>query len=1320
VGADERSAGFISRLFFSWVFPIIKLGHTRTLTEEDVTPSIPERDDCGHHLDVFEENIRRDLVMLNDGKGKHRPPTSKLLGRSIWKSFSEREYMAIALKLTSDAATYVSPLMIPYFIRYAENPSSFSVGKIFGIAVANLLAPFVVGFCNQWWYHLVMLDGLHARTALQAAVYSKLLRIRTPGDSIMNAQSTDCSSVEWLYQVWIYTWALPLQIVTTTVLMYLMIGWPIFLGLFTIVALVFLQQKVMKRQFAYTATASASSDARIQLIGELIKGISVIKVNAWEKIFEASVEKAREAELSDRRKVAYIEAVNTSIAEMANISAMLLTFGAHALFINDPNNVLSPERVFSTIALFGTLRMPITLIPMLVRMIASGLVSVHRLSDILYARELNSYVQVGRQGGEGKHALVIKSKVTFVHEVETREEDVGESRDDEADEESKTARGSDVAKTARIDLSTSGAEVPLNDTRFKLTFDDEFCLDQGSFTVVTGRVASGKSSLLLAILGEMYPASTEPFVHVYGSIAYCAQNPWIQNGTVKDNVLFGRDYHEETYSSVIRACALEADLRALPAGENTEIGERGINLSGGQKARIALARACYSNADILVLDDIISAVDAHVARHITDECILGFLKNRGKTVILATHQALCFPKSDKFVVMDEGSLVFDGKYEEAVSSRFYSDQMLGTSSTASAALVAASIVRSETKDTTASPAAADEDVANDECNNDSVINKSEADAGANLVTSEDRETGAVGLETYMSYVSMVGYTTSFAILLLVVGVNVQSILSNWWLSQWANAVAYDTDPKLSYYIWGYFGFGFSVMIFMLLFRVVFVWGGLRAGAETHKRMISALLGAPQSFFDTNLIGRLINLFTADMKAIDEKVVQQLGDFFNRIFMILSVAVLVIIVIPPSAIAMVPLFVLYYLIQKVYRSTSRELKRFDSTTQSPIFNHFAETFAGLSTIRAFRCQERVLGETKKRIDYNTRFWIKNNSANKWLGMRLDFIGAGIAGFTGLACVIVIHLGQRIDPGLIGLVLSYVTLFTSLLNWGVRNFSEAEQSLVAIERTRQLGLSPQEETNDELTNIPKSWPSNGEVRFVGVSARYRPGLPQVIKNMSLIIPACSKVGVCGRTASGKTSLLKLLFRLIPVESGTIEVDGLDISRVNLEVLRSRMTMISQDPVLFAGTLRHSLDPADLYSEEELWEAIVTVGMGNFLGEEGLEMEISEGGSNVSAGQRQLLCMARALVQKTKLLVLDEATSNMDVETDELIQVMLKDKFSDCTVITIAHRLDTIVEYDQVVVLEDGGVAEMGPPSELINVPGGAFAAMLNEQTRSNEQE
>jgi ABC-type multidrug transport system fused ATPase/permease subunit len=626
----------------------------------------------------------------------------------------------------------------------------------------------------------------------------------------------------------------------------------------------------------------------------------------------------------------------------------------------------------------------------------------------------------------------------------------------------------------------------------------------------------------------------------------------------------------------VQACALEEDIAALPGGDQTEIGERGINLSGGQKARVSLGRACYADTDIVILDDILSAVDAHVARTITDKCLVALLRNRGKTVLLATHQTLCFPEADHLLMLKDGQIAFAGTFAEAQLSPEFTD-MLGKSSEEKTAkkAVYAEGASADGAGAAAAPCHTPSAKATAE-KSDDAKKKEEGQ----LIKKEDAAKGAVTTGVYLAYIKMIGNTLFVLVVLLAMMLNAQQILVNWWLSRWSVA---SEDPEnarsVHYYLWIYFALGMGACSLILSYQLVSAYGGLRAAARIHAQMFQALLFAPMSFYDTTPSGRLLNLFAADIKAIDETLISQLNGSLSLIFMMLAVIGTVVSVVPLMVVPLIPLFWFYGWLQWIYRNTARELKRFDSTTQSPVFNHFAESLNGLATIRAFRCEPRMLQETQRRVDANSRFWTKNNFVNRWLGLRLDWIGASLVGCTALACVLAIRFDLiALDPGLVGLVLSYTATLTGLLNWGVRRFSEAELGMVAVERTRKLFSCPQEETASAaaalLTDalLPASWPTSGEVRLTNVTARYRPGLPPVLRDVSVHIPSHSKVGVCGRTGSGKTTLAKCLFRLMEVEGGKIEIDGVDIARVRLADLRSKITMIPQDPTLFAGPLRY----------------------------------------------------------------------------------------------------------------------------------------------------
>jgi len=1260
--ADECRASLISRMTFSWLYPLIRLGYERQLKQDDIGGNL-DRDLVERHFFRFQEQLKRG--------------TEGTFRRTIWTSFNRLEYYAVACKFTSDLMGYALPFCTQYIVSYADAPEEWGT-EIWFVAAAMFVSVLVTSICNHWFYQFVMIDGLHARTALQAAVYAKMLRINlSRGDvaaTITNLQSTDCRAIENVFSMWMYGWAAPLQAAVTTALLYNQLGWPVFVGIAILLSMGPLQKKVLASLKANTLAASESSDARIQYITEIVQSVQVVKLQAWEDIFIRRVEKRRTAELKHRRSIAFLNGANAAMTECTPIISTVVTFGLYGLVSADP---LTATKAFTVLSLFNLLRLPLKILPMLIGIVAAGKVAAKRLGGFLYSPELQSYVK-NEAFLEGTDSpLVEVQNSSFVWEA------------DQTD-------------------STGDVEVcnGIRANPFTLVLDN-LKLRKGTLTVVTGPVGCGKSSFLSAILGEMNVKKNQSVsVSTRGSISYCAQEPWIQNATLRDNITFGSAFDQAKYESVLHACALEADIAALPGGDLTEIGERGINLSGGQKARVSLARACYADVDVVVLDDVLSAVDAHVARNITDNCLVRLLRDRGKAVVLATHQTLCFSDADKIVVMKDGCIVFQGSFQEAKADEEFS-MIFGSTieldtvqSKKDEKMVTSTVERiQETKSA--------------ETKHSLIYTEEEG----KLTREEITEEGAVTLAVYLQYAKMMGIPMCAVILFVAIGVNGSQVAVNWWLSRWSVSGSSDTG----YYLTIYVGIGLGACFLIFVYQITFVIGGLASAAGIHNRMLAAVLKAPMSFFDTTPSGQILNRFTADMYSIDVLLVAQLSSALGLLFMMVSVFVTMVAVMPYILVALVPLISFYSWVQRIYRNSARELKRFDSSTQSPIFNFFAESANGLSSVRAFCCEERLLKELKHRVDINTRFWTKNNFVNRWLGLRLDIVGAILIGCTASSCVMAIKYNWLTDAGLVGLVLTYTATLTGLLNWGVRNFSEAEMGMIAVERTRSLTACPQEDTVKPLA-VSLKWPQEGKILLKDVSVRYRESLPKVLSALTLEISGGMTVGICGRTGSGKTTLAKVLFRLIEIGGGLIEIDGIDISRVDLKVLRSKITMIPQDPNLFAGPLRFSLDPANKCSDEQLWQALDSVGMKVHVAEmaNNLDADIVDGGENLSAGQRQLLCMARALLENPRILIMDEATSNIDGRTDNKIQAMLKKEFKDCTILTIAHRIETILWYDKVLVLDQGKVIEFDSPNKLSQQEGSKFRALLTEYRKGRKEQ
>ena len=1212
--SDEWNANIFQIMTFSWLLPLIKVGYSRQLLETDVGENY-KRDKVKQYLKRFEKNLQNG--------------TKETIRSTIWKTFSEREYYAVACKFISDATQLFEVQCMFQIILYAEVPSNYG-DEIWMFAIGMLILPLIRGLCNHWFYQFVMIDGLHARTSIQAAVYSKILRIsnaaRTKSakeggiaDSIMNLQSTDCRSIEMCYWMWMYVWAAPIMFIFATVLLYFQLGWPVFVGIFFLACIAPIQKKVYALQSKYQKSASEASDQRIKLITEMIHGIQVIKLQAWENIFNERIKKTRSIEIRHRRSIQFVQAFNSAMTSSAPIISAIITFTIYGKFVATPEDPLTAAKAFVSLAYFNMLNFPMRVIPMLIGMFAGATVAAKRLGNFLYSDDLVNYVTYEEntindtQNDDQEQRVVVVVEVkngAFIWDsidVEKKKKEEEEEKKDE--KENKKNEKKDDKENIQAD--TNNDKDNNHNNTFKLRIPS-FSLKQGTLTVVAGKVGCGKSSLLSALLGEMSMVENNEknkgTVVFRGTVAYCAQEPWIQNATLRDNIIFGSPFDEERYEQVLNACALKADIDALPGGDQTEIGERGINLSGGQKARVSLGRACYADKDIVILDDILSAVDAHVARQITDECLVNLLRNQGKTVIIATHQTLCFPNADNIVILKHGEIVYNGTFTDGKNNNDFND-VLGSNEDLNTISAVTTTTTGETSTTEVVVVGGDTTTNNNVVKSDEIIitkvvdettRKSSTESNNNndpndddnddhdkktlsekgkLTKDEATKEGAVTCSVYTSYAAMAGIPMTIFILLLAMSMNGGQIAANWWLSRWSISASNPNDANsLDYYLGIYALLGIGACLLILIYYLTTVVGGLGAAAGIHSRMVKSYIKAPMSFHDTTASGQILNHFTADMKSIDEQLITQLSGAMSLLFMMVAALVTMIVILPWIVIFLIPLFMFYGWIQLVYRNTARELKRYDSKTQSPIFHYFGETVNGLSTIRAFNCEGRLMLETEKRVDYNSRFWTKNNFVNRWLGLRLDWIGAFLLGVTAISCVLAVKFVWPIDAGLIGLVLTYTASLTGLLNWGVRRFSEAELGMVAVERTKALSACPQEFTKDPIQNIDSKWPEFGEIILKNVSAQYRKGLPKVLKSINLVIPKCTKVGVCGRTGSGKTTLAKCLFRLMEImnDGGFIEIDSLDISKVELSTLRKKITMIPQDPTLFAGPLRYSLDP------------------------------------------------------------------------------------------------------------------------------------------------
>jgi len=783
-------------------------------------------------------------------------------------------------------------------------------------------------------------------------------------------------------------------------------------------------------------------------------------------------------------------------------------------------------------------------------------------------------------------------------------------------------------------------------------------------------------------------------------------------------------------------------LDILPGGDMTEIGEKGINLSGGQKQRISLARAMYFDADVYLLDDPLSAVDSHVGKHIFDKVIGPRGKLRKKTRIFVTHGVGFLPQVDQIIVLQDGRISEVGTYTELLQNEGAFSEFLKTFASEQNAEENEPTPRTESvlRDVPENTDGIDlsfqrsnsrlerrdslmdgQPFRRKRADSLSVVTIDTADLDCQftrpdeqhedkIIEEEKSETGRVKFAVFWAYAKSVRVYLAIGIVLFIVVAEIASVASGIWLARWSSANV-TSDDERDMYLGVYGGLGFLQALSVLISALCLAVGSKIASRYLHQSILVNVMHSPMSFFETTPLGRIVNRFSKDISTIDDMVPMSLANFLRTFCGVLGTIVAISFATPIFLAVILPLGFFYLFVQRVYVATSRQLKRIESVSRSPIFNNFFETINGASTIRAFGQQQRLIRDNYYRVDENHVAFYPGTSANRWLALRLEFVGNLIILFAALFAVI---SRESIESGLVGLSISYALQITNTLNWMVRMSSELETNIVSVERVKEYSEAPTEaEWIIPDNRPPDEWPDAGNIVIEDFDLKYREGLPLVLKQINCDIKPGEKIGIVGRTGAGKSTLTLALFRILERAGGRIMVDGVDIAKIGLQDLRSRLTIIPQDPVIFSGNLRLNLDPFESHTDEELWKILELSHLKNFVSglEEGLLYPISEEGGNLSVGQRQLVCLARALLRKSKVLVLDEATAAVDLETDELIQQTIRREFSDRTVFTIAHRLNTIMDYTRIMVLDKGFVVEFDSPENLL-AQRGIFYSMAQD--------
>ncbi|XP_040293692.1 ATP-binding cassette sub-family C member 9 isoform X5 [Bufo bufo] len=1275
---------------------------------------------------------------------------------AIYKAFGRPILLSSTFRYLADLLGFAGPLCISGIVEHLRDtnktkieqdlPSSQFISvcflsskefleNYFVLAVLLFLALILQRTFLQASYYVTIETGVNFRGGLLAMIYNKILKLSTSNMSmgemtlgqINNLVAIETNQLMWFLFLCPNLWAMPVQIIMGVILLYKLLGVSALVGAAVILLLAPVQYFIATKLAEVQKNTLDYSTERLKKTNEILKGIKLLKLYAWENIFCSSVEETRMKELTSLKTFALHTSLSIFMNAAIPIAAVLATFVTHEYV---ESNTLTPANAFASLSLFHILVTPLFLLSTVVRFAVKALVSVQKLNEFFTSDEIRD--DSARNGDSpalldacrkhpGIHSRAINRKQPLRYQLDRYEQSPRRQIRSPGSEEAaiKVYNGYFSWGTGLATLSNINIQIPT-----------------GQLTMVVGQVGCGKSSLLLAILGEMQPLEGRVCWNNKNrySVAYAGQKPWLLNATVEENITFGSPFIKQRYKAVTEACCLQPDIDLLPFGDQTEIGERGINLSGGQRQRICVARALYQNTSIVFLDDPFSALDIHLSDHLMQEGILKFLQEDKRTVVLVTHKLQYLTNADWIIAMKDGFVLREGTlkdiqnndnelYEHWKTLMNRHDQELEKvihmqDTEADQATLERKTLRRAMYSREAKAHQIEE----------------EGDEEEEEEDEEDEMSTALRLRTKMPWKTCWRYLTSggyFLLFLMVFSKLLKHsviVAIDYWLVRWTapsqnvsrdsyNMTAGKNADDRTYYVMGFCILSASGIILCLITSLTVEWLGHTAAKNLHDNLLKKIILAPIRFFDTTPLGLILNRFSADTNIIDQHIPPTLESLTRSTLLCLSAIGVISYANPMFMIALLPLGVAFYFIQKYFRVASKDLQELDDNTQLPLLCHFSETAEGLTTIRAFRHESRFKQRMLELTDTNNLAYLFLSAANRWLEVRTDYLGACIvltAAVTSITSGLTFGLTSGINSGIVGLGLTYALTVSNYLNWVVRNLADLEVQVGAVKKVNSflnIESEPYEGTMD-LQQVPDDWPKNGEIKISDLCVRYESNLKPVLKHVKAYIKPGQKVGICGRTGSGKSSLSLAFFRMVDIFDGKIIIDGIDISKIPLHTLRSRLSIILQDPVLFSGSIRLNLDPECKCTDDRLWEALDIAQLKNLVKAlpGGLDAMVTEGGENFSVGQRQLFCLARAFVRKSSILIMDEATASIDMATENILQKVVMTAFADRTVVTIAHRVHTILTADLVIVMRRGNILEYDTPERLLAQEDGIFASFV----------
>ncbi|XP_048735267.2 multidrug resistance-associated protein 1-like [Ostrea edulis] len=1265
----EKST-ILSILTFSWVTGLIREAYRRTLKAEDMV-ELPTEMKSETAVPIFEKAWHDEVQNLKSKHERNKNKSEEKTGEAslvkvLFKVHSYEIIFNFLQRIFRHVLQFSGPLLFKYIIDFAEDRNDFLWHGIlfafikFSVDVVQLLmANYDDNICHML--------GIKIRTSVCGALYRKMTKLSyeskensTVGEMV-NLMADDAMKITDALFGLHFLWIGPFQSCVALYFLYQELKSAALVGFSLLLIFIPMNVFIAKKHHKINKEGKGIEDERMNVLNEVFNGIKVLKLYAWELSFEDKIGSIRSQELRGKMKRKYFDIFSFCLW---GISEFLITFVMFAMYLwSDENNSMTTKTIFYTISLLGILQGPILHMPNAITSLVETSVALKRIQKFLNNDEID---EMAIQHNEKAEKAIVMNNASFAWN-----------------------------KYKNPILKNIDMDIP-----------------DGGLVAVVGAVGAGKSSLLAAAVGEMEKISGD--VCVKASMAYVTQQAWIQNNSLKENVLFGKEMCEQNYSKVLDTCALRPDLDILPGGDETEIGEKGINLSGGQKQRVSLARAVYQNADIYLLDDPLSAVDAHVGRYIFENVIgkSGLLRN--KTRVLVTHAISFLPNMDKIISMVDGEISEVGTYTELMENnggfaKFIRNNLLEESSSD----------EESTEERHKSPVRQLSAISNSKVEGNAKAENKCKDS--KFIEEEAVETGHVKWSVYTTYLKAAGpillLSCFFCFAELTISHYNQYRLSEWNNDNTDNCTSSNVSTSLQHSrerhrLTVYGSVGLIRTLFDLTIQFLTAYIAITSARKLHQNALSSVMRAPLNFFDTTPIGRIINRFSKDMGMLDGQLPWITQSFMQCFPHLIFTVGIITLGTPNILFFVIPLCIVYFFVQRIFTATATQTKRIFSALRSPQYSHFSESIHGVTTIRAFNKTSEFAMESDRRREAYIKAEVTNTMCYRWLGIRLEFLG-NILVF--IACILASCRRDVLSSGIIALVMTYSGRITGILNWIVHVFTEMDTSIVSVERIQEyINIKPEAAWRIKETKPAPEWPHEGHIKFSNFSLRYREGLDLVLKGIDCEIFSGEKIGIVGRTGAGKSSLTLGLFRILEKAEGSITIDDIDISTIGLHDLRSKLTVIPQDPILFSGTIRMNLDPFNSHTDKELWEVLELAHLKKYVDslEYGLQHECTEGGENLSVGQRQLVCLARALLRKTKVLVLDEATAAIDLETDKLIQNTIRREFADCTILTIAHRLNTIMDYSRILVLDKGEIKEFATPDELLKDEESIFYKMAKD--------